>query len=384
MYRQSESKPNRQLNYVDPITGLFHLEMSVLIMLYRTHLGKATDHCSLDRWIEDAGRTRSRIWNSQKEIVKEFRASQDYFETVLDGYILAAMANSCGFGDIPDLMANLTVISDDLAVNINNMAKHLVHFGIISRMKQVPAEKRDVPHESITMFMQHGLTLRSFKRAVRDGDSGRILPSLAYFTIWLQDTKQSQYAAETIHLMACLRKLWSPDYKKFWMDNCLISLSGRQHGFMACDEVCEHFVREIKEMLPANVTEDTLKFVFDTLSPQSLFLYHVRRKIMEETGAPDYGFHSSPVERATDASIIAKKLLDEDICTYNPGRGSQNTELKDLHNLGLEKLASGQGIAKYKDNRISRRGLPNDADDLELLADTTIYLTLNDESEDEE
>ena len=51
------------------------------------------------------------------------------------------------------------------------MIKHLAHFDIISKMKRAPAEKRDVPHESIIMFMQYELILRSFKRAVRDGDN---------------------------------------------------------------------------------------------------------------------------------------------------------------------------------------------------------------------
>ena len=104
---------------------------------------------------------------------------------------------------------------------------------------------------------------------------------------------------------------------------------------------------------------------------------------MKKIDELDYGFHSSAIEWAIDASKIAKKLLNEDIYTYNPDHDSQNIELRDLYDLDLQKLALRQDIAKYKDNRISRKSLSSDVDDLKMLINITIHVALNDKSEDE-
>src|SRR5579859_1971219 len=58
---------------------------------------------------------------------------------------------------------------------------------------------------------------------MRHGNSSRLLVSLSFMTVWFQGSRQHRYATETLHLTACLRKLWKLDYKQWWMDNCLVN-----------------------------------------------------------------------------------------------------------------------------------------------------------------
>lgn len=46
--------------------------------------------------------------------------------------------------------------------------------------------------------------------------------------------------------MACLEKLWSEEFVKHWMNNCLINPSGKREGWMACDYLGEYMIGRFK------------------------------------------------------------------------------------------------------------------------------------------
>lgn len=79
------------------------------------------------------------------------------------------------------------------------------------------------------------------------GGTGVIEHCLSYFAVWLQSTGKFNYAVESAHIVACLRKIWSQDFREFWQDTCLVSSSGKATGYMAYDMLCEYLVREPKD-----------------------------------------------------------------------------------------------------------------------------------------
>ena len=147
------------------------------------------NHYSLNWWIKNMNQIRSRIWNNQKKIVKKFRINQDYFEIILDEYILAIMINSYNFNDILNLLTNFIIINNNLIMNINIIIKYFAYFDIISKMKWILMKKHDISHESIIIFMQYEFILRNFKRIIWDKNNKWILFFLIYFMIWFQDIK---------------------------------------------------------------------------------------------------------------------------------------------------------------------------------------------------
>jgi hypothetical protein len=132
------------------------------------------------------------------------------------------------------------------------------------------------------------------------------------------------------------------------MENCLINLSGKKNGFRACDAVCEHLIREIKAIVPHNVTETTLRYLFEKISPQIFFLRDVRRKMMTEAGAPAVSMHSSKVSAFEDIRTVADELLEMNIYEHVPNRRAEESVRVDLHGEGQTKLAYGDCIEKYK------------------------------------
>jgi hypothetical protein len=215
-------------------------------------------------------------------------------------------------------------------------------------MKSATLEERDMVLENMTTFMQHGLTTRNFARSMREGDSGRLLASLSYYTVWFQASSQHKYAAETLHLSACIKKFWSEDYKRFWMENALINPSGKKNGFMADDYFGEWVIREMKMRIPSHITDATLEYLQHTVSPQLMFLRQVRKHMTAETEAPTYGYHSSTVKKMIDIDVVVAILINESACGHEPGRGMEDSEAADLFAKGLEILGNGERIGKYK------------------------------------
>src|SRR5436305_13511308 len=238
-YRQSECSSNKTLDYIESAAGLFHMQMAVLVMLFRVHFGCEAEPCSLSRWIKDRKRSQNKLWNHDRQLVKDFRRCQEFFDIVLDGYLLATMINYCNFESTEEMKHNFGKV--DVEYMIDNLSDFLVKFHIVHG-NRAQEHGQDRAHDNLILFMQQGLVLRNFSLGMRQGDPGRALISLSYFTIWFQASKQSNYARETLHLTACLKRIWSPKLVEFYKRNMLLNLSGKAEGWMACDQVNKYVV----------------------------------------------------------------------------------------------------------------------------------------------
>jgi hypothetical protein len=337
------------LEYVEATSGLFHLSVQALAMLFDTHLGTIGDQYSISRWMTDLRRDNRVIWSVDKTNVKDFRACLDLFDTILDGYIMADLATRSGFSSIPDFMSGLETMEPKVAdTAVRQLSEHLCDFMLASTMRSEGPDHRDTLYENRLIFMQQGMVLRNLSLAMRHGDSGMVTACLAYFTVWFQATRKHNYAFETIHLTACIKKLWSPDFLKFWMDNCLINPSGRREGWMACDYLGEYVVREIKSMMHNNVNQATSEFLWNTISPLILSFRNVRKVMEHECDVPYSTMHSTKVTSVRDVESVAKRVLDNGVCHFRPGdEPVQDKPVPDLHGTGISILSDLESIKKY-------------------------------------
>jgi hypothetical protein len=252
------------------------MQIAVLALLFTTHMGDSLDVSSLSKWMEVLGTEKNKMWDGQKALVKEFRQAFNFFDMVLEGHILTALSKHCApdIKDINDFAICIKKMpSETLIDGIKNLAKSLADFSNISRERGKPLETRDVANENVQLLMQHGLIFRNFDHAIRRGDSGRALASVSFFTMWFQDTKKTNYALETLRLQACLKRVWSPEFSRFYMENCLINLSGKSRGFMACDMVNEYVVREVKDLMNPNANSVSDQRLREKIS---LLVMHLR------------------------------------------------------------------------------------------------------------
>ena len=319
-------------------------------MLYQTHFGSPDEFSSISSWMTLL-RTDIRIWDAKRKTIKNFRACHSFFNTVLDAHILALYGSYYGAPDW-EIVRTLPALRN-WRKPISRLSPIVHDTTYVRQMRDDAEANRDLLHENTILFLQHGLMYREFSNAIDSGDPGVIEHCLSYFTVWLQSTKKFNYSIESVHIVACLRKLWSPDARGFWQDTCLVNSSGKSTGYMACDMLCEYLVRELKDLLQSWST----KFLRDIVATQIFVFRGIRKTIQRQCSATDYGLHSSEVSPWQNVRPITNKLLAMRAFEKLSGRGSglapeSRREAVDLYDAGLTKLSTGAPLEKYKSKMI--------------------------------
>jgi hypothetical protein len=197
---------------------------------------------------------------------------------------------------------------------------------------------------------------REFSQAIKCGDSGRIEVCLTYFAIWYQATNKAKYAFEALHLVASLKKIWTPEFKTHFLENCLVNQSGKKKGWEPVDKANEHLINDIKNIIDPNSTPSRDRHWRNTQSRNVLFYRELRTNIYFGCGAPQYGTHSSKVKAVKDVKRAAEKLMEWKIFKQEPGRKYCSEDNKDcsipmdLFGQGQEAMSSGRAIVRYKRN----------------------------------
>jgi len=143
---------------------------------------------------------------------------------------------------------------------------------------------------------------------------------------------------------------------------------------MACDYLGEYIVREAQDLIPANYNESTAKYHSEVISPQLMFFQEVRKqevrkRAMQETSAPNRGYHSSQVNRLRDAEWIAGGIKNDRLMDVVVGRKPVNCAAPDLFAEGLASLADATRITAYKVLVARNKGLDCTLPDLIPIGD---------------
>ena len=345
--RQSYALPHAYLHYIEPVAGLFHFQLQVLTTLYQTHFGTPEELNSISHWMTLL-RSNVRIWDVKRKSIKNFRACHSFFNSVLDAHILALYGAEYKTPDCETLLE--MPAHHNWRKAVRRISEHVEDTTYIRILRSKPETERDILYENSMLFVQHGLLYREFSNAIAIGDIGAIEYCLSYFAIWLQSTDKFNYAMESAHIVACLRKIWSQDFREFWQDTCLVNSSEKATGYMACDMLCEYLVRELKDLFQHMSTD----FLRDVVATQILVFRDIRKNIQRQCHAIDYGQHSTEMNIWQNVRAITSKLLAVHTFQQIPGRGSgpisESPKRKaiDLYDAGLIKLSTGAWLEKYK------------------------------------
>jgi hypothetical protein len=347
--------PESRLDYVEAAMGMFHTQIHATAMVFLSHLGNEDDDFSISSWITEMSRPRARMWDAQKRHVKDFRECGEFINILCNGYILAALSQRSGYETVDQFVKALPDMSAEaLSEAIDGLASFLGNFNFVSCQREKPEEQRDMQNENYILFMQQALVLRNFAVAMRSGDPGMLRVSLAFFTLWFQSSTKHKYARETLHLAACLSKLWSTRLIQYWMDNCLVNPSGKREGWMACDFLGEYVVREVQALMHNTINEKTSEFLRLTLSPL-IMMFRALRKQMQDACGFYRSMHSSTVSTHEEVKKVAVQLVKEGVCNHKDGRLDTWNAL-DVHNAGIRILSSHNPIKEYIKQMQMRRG----------------------------
>ena len=289
-------------------------------------------------------------------MVKQYHACKDLLENLLTGYIIAWLTQHFHFDTPSEFLGHLPNISAEaLSSASDDLKTILVDYFMVSNSRGTPSEDRDSIHENYLLFMQHVMIIRIFLHACCIGDSGVVVDCISVFAIWFQAMGKHHYARETIHIRACLTKLWSARLRDFWMDFCLLNPSGKKEGWMACDYFREYVVQEVKAMMHNDKGEVNDRFLPQTISPLILNFRAIREVIETQAGVSFRSQHSTPVQSSADVLAIAQKLMYQGVCRWVPERSGPMRN--DLFIEGQALLAGQQPLKKYVEHMQKALGL---------------------------
>lgn len=335
----------------------------------RTHFGESNAPGSLSFWIDYLPRDRGKLWNaSDPTHIKDFNACLDFCRVIVDGYILAALSQIGGFKSVSDMRHALPTLSaSTLQQHIDTLVALVRHPREIDYVSSGSQGEQAVSLSNMIVLLKHGLLLLTFHSAMRIGDTGLMINGLKFISVWFQASNNHKYAAECLKLTACLNCVYSKRLAKFWMENALVNLSGKQGGFMALDAWNEHIVKEVKAMIPDNLTATTSAHARNTCSLLIMNFRDIRKRVAEQVEAKIFDHHSSRVSPWKDAASVANKLLSDKIAEREVAADSRGEVLvssgRNLYFNGLAALASGEGIWKLKNRWIELEDYDvNDAD----------------------
>jgi Family of unknown function (DUF6589) len=349
-----ECSSNKRLNYIEAMTGFFHMEIAALVMLFRSHAGSEKEPGTIPYWIRLLQRNQNLLWDGTKHMVKDFRACFELIGQIVDGYLLGILAKRSGWekGAIgASFESNL-----DIRGTIEAVAADLTNFKQTDA-RRADAAPRDHSFDNTILLLQHGLVLRNMHHAMAHGDVGRLLMSFRHLTCWFQSSRQFNYAQETIHLTACLAKIWSPEFKQFMLSQCLVNVSGKPDSFYPTDLLNEYIVREVKKMMVHNATPQTDRFLREVISPQVMFNMRLKMKMAEESDATYiFDYHHQDVDVSADIDTIANDCLRRNSFEHVIGREPAVKEVPDLLVAGIKELSATKRILEYKE-RVAAMGI---------------------------
>lgn len=259
----------KRLDFVESSASLFHLGIHALSVVFNIHYGDGDTPPSLVSWIKHLRRDNRQMWNEKQALVKQYQVCCDLVDHLLSGYLITWLTCRLEMQSVTELADRLgrrpastdSHSQDKLSAAIEGLSHGLTNYRHVRALRSVSNDEQDKAYENAILFMQQAMVIRIFLYACRIGDSGVVVDCISVFAAWFQATGKYNYARETIHLKACLTKLWTVEFREFWLDTCLINPSGKREGWMPCDFFGEYVVREVKAMMHNDTGEVNDRFL---------------------------------------------------------------------------------------------------------------------------
>ncbi|KAF8475090.1 hypothetical protein BDZ91DRAFT_789320 [Kalaharituber pfeilii] len=301
MFQRQDDLLENRLSWIEPTVGLFHLQMTILKMILRTHMGSTREPGSLKRFIVLLGRNRV------EEKVKDFRACDQFMKVITDANILSACMEK--FNCTADFLKERLRQVNPLPL-MKELVEDVFGMGTVAALRvdpetgsARPKEQRDLVYENSMLLLQHALVYMDYIHAVRRGDP--------------------------------------------------VNPSGRHGGWMPADLFGEYVVRENKDKIHPGANAHTYDHLREIVARQVMSIRDVKHVMFNECNATNYGTHSQLMNITRDVDYVRKILCDESMYTKVPGGrfdgglGEVFSEVNDLYTLGVRKVLSGQAIERY-------------------------------------
>ena len=251
IYRwQDELRPTARFHWIEPVAGLFHLQINVLALFFDKFWGTTGNIVGLDRF--NGILKRKHI--TRAALTKNFHHSDDFFRTVIEALVVCLCMHVAGCqtidqfqdwigsSDWPTLIAKVEseyfgiFKVHTIRTGASRRTKNAVAIALAERKEEwantipLPSEPnwiatekqllsefsqkhRDVIRENALLLLSCGLLYLDFVDACRKGYSGRVEKCIACLAVIYQDSNSKNYSAKLLHMVACLKKPWKKDLR---------------------------------------------------------------------------------------------------------------------------------------------------------------------------
>jgi hypothetical protein len=213
--------------------GIFHLTMNMIWAILNTHRGTINQSGSLSQLFVVLEKVRL---NAEHP---DFHMLLAALTQILDGLILNAWREECGFPSLDEFAKSKPTPADLLELARKIVMKHAtptmlrkpVHTPPKSQMPApgdesesadesasdpppapLTSSPEDIIHENIVRLMRDLLYVIELVQAVKAGDIGRVEDILPDLACMFRGAGSNNYSTEILHLLFNLKEVWTPEF----------------------------------------------------------------------------------------------------------------------------------------------------------------------------
>ncbi|RPA72118.1 hypothetical protein BJ508DRAFT_314996 [Ascobolus immersus RN42] len=361
--RQDCVEASDRLDFLEPLPSLFHMDYAMSKLMNAAYWGEGSgkDPCSIAKFVSLSGN------NKVKKEAKDYRSTGQFQSDATDAGILSAIYRAFNVrskDEFNNRVRDGTITGTAVAGAMDSISKTIFDIEGMKKRRMLPDGAvrptsdpyRDILNENVTLMMRDFMVVREFKHAVRSGDIERICNVLFYWSLLLQGSAHTKYAAVLVEITAGLRVLWTDEFREHFLRSMLVNPSGTAGGWLADDMFCEWLVREYKDMINARAWTNGIWTRAD-LTRQISLMQMNRLRWVTMLEATDYGQHSAESVRFAQVQMFQREFTSNRAWYFTAGRNSimvggavrPISVVIDLYTRGAKRMHTGKPIRLFKD-----------------------------------
>ncbi|KAJ8090066.1 hypothetical protein PM082_018646 [Marasmius tenuissimus] len=336
------------------IPGIFHIKMADMTGFVPTHFGRVGNPSCIAHDNTALNRLPITITSLPSYRICRDIVFVSYYARVLQCLLL--VSNKPTLKAYADSVESFQQLQDDAAKVYDRFANTNTVIKLRSERELKGKGHGDVVFENAVLFLRDALYSYELTRAVKAGDSGRVVLVLKIWALSFRGSGRTKYAYEMLHLIHNLTHVWPKEVVKIVLNNWLVNTSGKANRFLEADLLQEHLNYWIKVFFKAHGSNMSWDWIA-MIAPCVNILRHLANVMNETLGARQGSRHSS-VDLQKDIGVLMKNLQEHQVYEVQNGRTVDDDDsqiFKDNVTAGIEALTTGSDNPLTEYNRNFRR-----------------------------
>ncbi|KAJ8089937.1 hypothetical protein PM082_018515 [Marasmius tenuissimus] len=272
------------------IPGIFHIKMADMTGFVPTHFGRVGNPSCIAHDNTALNRLPITITSLPSYRICRDIVFVSYYARVLQCLLL--VSNKPTLKAYADSVESFQQLQDDTAKVYDRFANTNTVIKLRSERELKGKGHGDVVFENAVLFLRDALYSYELTRAVKAGDSGRVVLVLKIWVLSFRGSGRTKYAYEMLHLIHNLTHIWPKEVVKIVLNNWLVNTSGKANRSLEADLLQEHLNYWIKVFFKAHGSNMSWDWIA-MLAPCVNILRHLANVMNETLGARQGSRHSS-------------------------------------------------------------------------------------------